>query len=61
MTPEEEWIESSLRRDRERRMFQDMLKSDGRVRESRFQRSGNRGDWVIGLLVAALLLVGLFS
>lgn len=64
MTPEEEWLQSSLRRDRERRMFRDMLEPDDRVRVRREHGKSNSFAWVcyaLAVFLALAAVVGYYS
>lgn len=57
MTPEEEWLHASLKRDREARMFRDMLEPDDRVRVWREHGKSNSFAWVCYALAVFLALV----
>lgn len=63
MTPEEEWLASSLKADRERRMFREMFEPDERVRVWSMHGRTNSFAWVCYAVAVFLIItiVAVFS
>lgn len=59
MTPEEEWVASSLRRDRERRMWDAILRPTRHVRQR--ESTSHATEWIIVAAIVTLVLVGVFA
>lgn len=66
MTPEEEWLDASLKRNREARMFRDMLEPDERVPVWSMHAKSNRYAWIwrvyaLAVFLALALVVAYYS